>query len=297
MKTRKLLVSALITGLAFTACSNDDETVDMSNEIVRINASIGETASMLKATIDTDTGGGTFDKGDIWGMYAVVGGSRELDNNVYSVGSTQIFWNLISPTPTSLVSFTAYYPYSNTITNPEAYVFNAATESNSDLLVAPPVMESKSSGRDVNLTFKHAMHQLVIALDKSSEVTGNPLDAEITLLNMKSSAKVNLLTGTVDVAAASGTTNSYPMRTGGGIWLVAPQKLEKNTDWIQIKLAGKTYTYKVPAELTQLESGKRVTVTLILKGVSEVVSFGSATISEWVYQQPGIYDNVTGKQD
>lgn len=291
MKTKKLLVFALIAGLIFTACSNDDETVGMSNDIVQINGSISETTPKLKASIDPSTGAGTFDAGDIWGLYAVVGGNLALNNSIYTVGSTIIYWNSLSET--SPVTFAAHYPrITSTIANPEAYMFNAVTATNPDLLVTTPVTESKSSGNGVNLTFSHVMHQLVINLSKDTGIPGNLLDTEVTLLNMKSSAKVNLLAGTVDVAAAEGT-DSYSMKTGGGTWLVAPQELTAAADWIQLKLAGRTYKYKVPTELTQLESGKRVSITLTLKEGGDVVSL-SQTISEWVNQQPGISGDVIG---
>lgn len=288
MKTKTLLAATLIAALAFTACDKDSEPTDRS-DIVRINSAIN--GPLSRASIDPSTGAGTFDPGDIWGLYATVGGSHVLDNSIYTVGSTTIYWNGLSET--SPVTFAAHYPrITSTIANPEAYMFNAAKATDPDLLVTTPVTESKSSGNGVNLTFNHVMHQLVINLSKDLAVPGSLLNAEVTLLNMKSSAKVNLLAGTVDVSAASGA-DSYSMRTGGGNWLVAPQELTAGADWIQIELAGKTYKYKVPADLTQLESGKRVSITLTLKAGGDVVAL-SSTISEWVNQQPGISGDVIG---
>lgn len=288
MKTKNLFAFALIAGLTFSACSNDDEMVDMSNEIVQINASISETTPKLKASIDPYTGTGFFDNNDIWGLYATVNGNHVLNNSIYTVGSTTIYWNNLSDA--FPVTFAAHYPRMSTIANPEAYVFNAATATNPDLLVTAPV--TKSKGDNVDLTFNHVMHQLVINISKDPGIPGDLLDTEMTLLNMKSLAKVNLLTGTVDVAAASGTDN-YPMKTGGAIWLVAPQRLTAGAEWIQLQLEGKTYKFRVPADLTQLESGKRVSMTLNLKAGGDAVML-NRVISGWVNQQPEIYDDVIG---
>ena len=289
MKTKKLFLFALIAGFVFTACSKD-YSVATPDDIVNINGSISGT-NQVKASIDPYSGLGSFENGDIWGMYATISANHVLNNSEYTVGSTIIYWNSLSET--SSVTFSAHYPrITSTITDPEVYMFNAATAANPDLLVATPVTESKSSGSDVNLSFNHVMHQLMINLSKEPEILGNLLDTEVTLLNMKSSAKVNLLTGAVDLTAASGT-DSYPMKSGGGTWIVAPQQLTVGDEWIQLKLGVKTYIYRVPADLTQLESGKRVTISLTLKASGDAVAINK-DISGWVPQQLTINGDVIG---
>jgi len=256
MKTKKILAALLIGCICgFTACSNDDEILNPATDIVKISSSINEADPTTRASINDYTGIGNFEAGDTWGMYATVGGLHVLDNSVYTVGSTNLYWSALSET--APVTFAAHYPLiTSTITDPTAYMFNAATATNPDLLVATPV--TKSNGEAVDLTFNHVMHQLAIGISKDPEVPGSLFDAKVTLLNMKSSAKVNLLTGVVDASAASGT-DAYPVKDAAELFFVAPQQLTQGTDWIQIDLAGKTYIYKVPASLTELQSGKRTT--------------------------------------
>jgi len=290
MKTSKLLAVALIATLGFTACSNDDEIMNSSADIIKINSSINEAAPTTRATIDY-TGAGTFDPGDIWGMYATVGGSHVLTNSAYTVGTTSLLWSALSETVP--VTFAAHYPrITSTITDPTAYMFNAATATNPDLLVAAPV--TKSKGEAVDLTFNHVMHQLLINLSKGPEIPGSLFDVTVTLLNMKSSAKVNLLTGAVDVSAASGT-DAYPVKGAAEAFVVAPQQLTVGTDWIQLELDGKAYIFKVPASLTELQSGKRQVLTLTLKkkpdGTTTVILTDQG-ITGWVSQGGTIIGNA-----
>ena len=283
MKANKLLATTLIATMAFTACSNDDElTIDTSDDIVHINSSINATnGPNTRAVIDEYTGTGNFEQGDVWGLYTTVG--NYIEEHSYTVGSTTLVWKDLSET--NPVTFSAYYPYSPTlISDPENYVFNAAKATNPDLLVATPV--TKSKGEDVDLSFNHVMHQLVIQLSKGTEIPGSLFDAKVTLLNMKSSAKVNLLTGVVNASAASGD-DAYPIKDATEIFVVAPQLLTTGVDWIKIELAGKTYTFKVPTGLTELQSGKRVTLNLTLTKKPDgtaAVTFTNQGISKWIDQ-------------
>jgi len=262
MKTKKILAALLIGCICgFTACSNDDEILNSVADIVKINSSINGADPTTRAYINDYTGIGNFEAGDTWGMYATVGGSHVLTNSAYTVGTTNLLWSALSET--APVTFAAHYPLiTSTITDPTAYMFNAATVTNPDLLVATPV--TKSKGEAVDLTFNHVMHQLAINLSAGLEIPGSLFDVTVTLLNMKSSAKVNLLTGVVDVSAASGA-DAYPVKDVAELFFVAPQQLTQGTDWIQVDLAGKTYIFKVPASLTDLQSGKRQVLTLTLK--------------------------------
>jgi hypothetical protein len=85
--------------------------------------------------------------------------------------------------------------------------------------------------------------------------------------------------GTVDETAASGT-DSYPSVTNSRAeFIVAPQTLTAGTEMIDIQIAGKTFTCKVPAMLTALESGKKLQLTLSLTRYGVELQTGS--ISAW----------------
>lgn len=288
MKTSKLFVAALIAAMAFTACSQDDDVVTNDPNIVRFNASV-DGSIMTKASINPGTGEGTFENGDVWGVFGKITNplSWPLNNKQYTVGSSTLYWDDISMT--APVSFTAYYPAIAVMNDAPLYKFNVATAANPDLLLAGPVTAGK--GEAVNLNFRHAMHKLAFSLNKGN-APGNLWDAQITLLNMKSTAIVNMEDATVDIALAEGN-DAYPTKNLLEEFYVAPQDLTVGADWIKVELGGKTYICKVPASLnpgnaanpTRLESGKRLIVEVTLKvnpdtGKTEV-SISTTQISAW----------------
>jgi len=262
MRTSKLLTAALIAAMAFTACSQDDDVVTNDPNVVRFNASV-DGNMMTRASINSNTGAGIFENGDVWGVFGRIDSpsSWPLVNKQYTVGSTTLYWDDISMT--APVIFTAYYPAVASLPDAPVYKFNAATAANPDLLIAGPVTASK--GETVNLNFRHAMHRLSFNLHKDASLPGNILDAEFTLLNTKSTAYVNMTDATVDAAFAEGN-DAYPTKNiADANFYVAPQDLTVGADWIKVEVGGKTYILKVPADLssglnptnpTRLESGK-----------------------------------------
>jgi hypothetical protein len=269
MKAKSFFMAATIAALGLTACTNDDDVVTNDPNVVRFNASVDGNI-MTRASINPGTGSGSFENGDVWGIFGKIASpfSWPLINEHYTVGSTTLYWDDISMT--APVSFTAYYPATAVMDDAPIYKFNAATAANPDLLIAGPVTASK--GETVNLNFRHAMHQLAFNLDKDASIPGDILDAQFTLLNMKSTASVSMSDATVDVVYAEGN-DVYPTKGTGEFFYVAPQDLIVGANWIEIELAGKTYIVKVPANLnpnnstypTRLESGKKLIVDVTMK--------------------------------
>lgn len=277
MKTKKLFAITLIAALAFTACSNDEE-INNSPKEVKIVATIGTpTDSKLKAAFEND-GSGEFETGDefnlsCWSPTLGMGGMY-----TYQIGQTTLYWDEISSDGNS-IDFMAWYPtydFSGSFIQPYK-VANAATEAAKDLLIAPMVTVAKYN--QVNLQFKHVMHKLIISLGTNYYTAADLESAVITLKNLKSDAMVDFNNGTVDKTAASGT-DPYPSVTGGSAeFIIAPQTLTTGTEIIEIRIAGKTFTYKVPATLASLESGKKLQLTLLLTRYGVELQTGS--ISAW----------------
>lgn len=291
MNAKHFFMAALIAALGLTACSNDDDPVNGSDDLVRINSAVGQPTPVLRATFDY-TGAGSFDNGDTWGLYAYTGSNALLSNSVYTVGSTNLYWSDLSVTEP--VTFSAYYPRFSSVSDPEAFFHNVANAAYPDLLVAVPVTESKSSGNGVDLIFNHVMHRLSLSLTLG-DLPGTLAGATISLLNTKPSAKINLLTGEVDATAAGGV-GTYPEKDITDlIFIVAPQDLTPGTDWIKIELAdGNAYVYKVPADLTngadalhptRLKSGQWIKLMLTLKKGGSVEL--TQAISGWIDQHVG----------
>lgn len=269
MKLKKIFISVLVVPLAFTACSNDEEA-DYWRKEVKIVASIGPPADKQTRAFFTNDGSGALETGDIfnlsfWSQTLGTGGFYP-----YTIGSTTLYWDDISPDGNS-IDFTAWYPEYNWV---ESFIHSykvaeAATEAAKDLLMATMVTVAKHN--PVNLQFKHVMHKLTIVL-KADHYTSDELNnAVIRLKNLKSDAMVDFENGTVDETAAEGT-DAYPQKQGASTsFIVAPQDgLTTGTDFVKIEVEGKAYIYKVPANLTVLESGKQLSLTLTLKANGSV---------------------------
>lgn len=288
MKTRTLLAATLAATLALAGCSKNDEPDEPTRAAVNIRTSIGGTTDAgsfgSRAAIGAD-GSGNFEAGDVLGLYATAGTTAKLANSAYTVGSTALWWDELSMTDP--VAFAAYYPKAEAITDPAATIFNAATATNKDLLLATPVTASK--GEDVALAFRHAMHRLTVNL--STDIDGwNLATAQVSLAGMNASATVNITAGTVTPGEADATDGDYGTKTGASTtFVVAPQKVTADADWIQITMDGKQYVYKVPASitlpgggtapLTALESGKTLTLNLALTRSSVTLTCGD--IAAW----------------
>ena len=288
MKTRTLLAATLAATLALAGCSKNDEPDEPTRAAVNIRTSIGGTTDAgsfgSRAAIGAD-GSGNFEAGDVLGLYATAGTTAKLANSAYTVGSTALWWDELSMTDP--VAFAAYYPKAEAITDPAATIFNAATATNKDLLLATPVTASK--GEDVALAFRHAMHRLTVNL--STDIDGwNLATAQVSLAGMNASATVNITAGTVTPGEADATDGAYGTKTGASTTIVvAPQKVTADADWIQITMDGKQYVYKVPASitlpgggtapLTALESGKTLTLNLALTRSSVTLTCGD--IAAW----------------
>ncbi len=288
MKTRTLLAATLAATLALAGCSKNDEPDGPTRAAVNIRTSIGGTTDAgnfgSRAAISAD-GSGNFEAGDVLGLYVTVGATAKLANSAYTVGSTALWWDELSMTDP--VAFAAYYPKAEAITDPAAYIFNAATATNPDLLLATPVTASK--GEDVALAFRHAMHRLTVNL--STDIDGWDITtAQVSLAGMNASATVDITAGTVTLGEADATDGDYGTKTGASTtFVLAPQKVTADADWIQITMDGEQYVYKVPASitlpgggtapLTALESGKTLTLNLAL--TRDGVTLTTGDIAAW----------------
>lgn len=287
MKTKKLFAATLIAALTFTACSNDEE-IDNSRKEVKIVATIGApTDSKLKATFEND-GSGEFETGDEFNLSCWSPTLGMSSTYVYQVGQTTLYWDEIS-SDSNPIDFNAWYPvynFSGSLTQPYK-VADAATNEAKDLLMTPVVTVPKYG--TVSLQFKHVMHKLVIALGTNYYTFADLQNAVISLKNLKSDAMVNFQNGTVDATTASGTDLYQPATGSWAEFIVAPQTLTAGTEIIEILIAGKTFTYKVPGILTSLEGGKVLKLTLILTRYGVDLQTGS--ISAWG-EQGDIFDEI-----
>lgn len=308
--TAALLATLALAALASCTGESDDmpKGAILPEGAVHLTASIAGTTD-TRAVID-DTGKGTFADGDTWGMHTLADGKTVNDNLEYTYGTTVLYWEDLSRTAD--VTFLAHYPRQASVTDPAAYDFDVAAAAATDIRQADLLTASATGNRATNtadhpLTFRfeHRMHSLHINLTAGTGVTPADLaTARVTLQGMKSTARLNLTTGSVDPTAASGNT-PYPdgkmMQTPAGQWytslIVAPQAVTTGADWLQIRLGNDVYIYKVPATLTgstpltELRSGQRLTLNLTLIG-KHTVELTSGDIAAW-----GNQGNIDGSVD
>lgn len=280
--TARMLLAAL-PALLLAACSQDE---DAATPRTPINIRTAITAITPNATpqsrapqLDTDGSGNLAPGDEIY--LGILDAQGNIAGRAYTIGKTTLYWeDLGSLANYPPYTFYAYYPEDATTGNS----FNAATATNPDMLVATPVA-GINKGDDVDLVFFHAMHKLVVNL--STSVPGwDTKDARVTLLNMNAKVMVNVADAIVTPGDANNEKGNYPPRTGATTThILAPQHVATGTPWIQIELAGRLFTYAVPATLdggtplTTLESGKMLTLNLDL--TTDDVSLTTGEMSGW----------------
>lgn len=279
MKTNKLLVTALIAAMAFTACSNDED-VNSKGEEVKIVTSINGIGNGLqpKATLDPATGEGNLDTGDAISLHILNNTTQVFYTNLdYKVGVSKLYWDdIILNTGEGSFDFIAFYPNIDPI-DVDQNGFNVAEAVNPDLLSAfdPDV----SKGETVNLIFKHIMHRLEVKITSNYYNSTELKGANVSLQGLKSDAAVDKNTGEVDINSATGTS-LYGAKNGEkSIFIVAPQKLSAGADLLKIEIANKTFTYKVPSSVTSLESGKTLTINISIN--KDQLTITGQDIAQW----------------
>ncbi|MDR0333854.1 MAG: fimbrillin family protein [Dysgonamonadaceae bacterium] len=266
----KYFITTLLIATTLVACSDIDE-VDNSNlrNEVKIFASITERDAddpQSRANLD-GTGAGTIGNGKAIRLNYTNGTSS--GSMVYTFGETTLYWDdLIAEIGNPPFSFTAYYPV--VPADISATGFNVVTALDPDLLAAH--ISSVNDGQNVNLVFNHIMHKLVVNLTSSQGTfdATQLANATVTLQNLRSTAAINA-NGTVNINGASGN-DAYPFKRGANnSFIVAPQTFTTGTEILEIMLGGKTFTYKVPATLTELQIGRTLTLNLDMNEREEEV--------------------------
>ena len=280
MKTTNYLFVAFgVAALTLTACNNDDDVLNGGQEpgVVNIVTSINGPQTRV---VMNENGSGSFEDSKDKLKLAVYG-SGNADYQVdYTVGTTVLYWEDVEA-GAGIGPYTFGGWFTKTDLPATLTSFNAATASDPDLLLAAPAT-NVSKGETVNLNFKHAMHKLVVKVTYEGDFTGvNTDNVSIKPVGMNASAAINVQTGIVTPGEATDTDGDYAARTltnNACSFILAPQKLTKGAEWLEINLDGQTLTFYVPAsyttsgssteDLSQLNSGEVLTLNLTIKKVT-----------------------------
>ena len=277
MKTTNYLFAAFgAAALTLTACNNDDDVLNGGQEpgVMNIVTSINGPQTRVEMKED---GSGSFENTKDKLKLAVYG-SGNADYQVdYTVGTTVLYWeNVETGVGTGPYTFGGWFTKTGlpaTLTS-----FNAATASDPDLLLAAPAT-NVSKGATVNLNFKHAMHKLVVNVTYDGDFSNvDRNNVTIQPVGMNASAAIDVQRGIVTPGEATDTDGDYAAQTlinNACSFILAPQKLTTDAEWLEINLDGQTLTFNVPANyttsggsseaLTQLNSGEVLTLNLTIK--------------------------------
>ena len=280
MKTTNYLFVAFgAAALTLTACNNDDDVLNGGQEPGVVNIVTSINGPQTRVVMNND-GSGSFEDSKDKLKLAVYGSADAAYQVDYTVGATALYWEDVEAgVGTGPYTFGGWFTKTDlpaTLTS-----FNAATASDPDLLLAAPAT-NVSKGETVNLNFKHAMHKLVVNVTYDGDFTGvNTNNVSIKPVGMNASAAINVQTGIVTPGEATDTDGDYAAQTlinNACSFILAPQKLTKGAEWLEINLDGQTLTFYVPASyttsgssteaLSQLNSGEVLTLNLTIKKVA-----------------------------
>lgn len=282
MKTTNYLFVAFgAAALTLTACNNDDDVLNGGQEPGVVNIVTSINGPQTRVVMNED-GSGSFTDGDKikLGVFNLdLGRADEYD---YTIGSTKLYWEDVATKIGEADGYKFGGWYANPLPNNLLAMpnFDVAAAEDPDLLLATPA--TAAVGETVNLVFKHAMHKLVVNVTYDGDFTGvNTNNVSIKPVGMNASAAINVQTGIVTPGEATDTDGDYAAQTlinNACSFILAPQKLTTDAEWLEINLGGQPLTFNVPANyttsggsteaLSQLNSGEVLTLNLTIKKVS-----------------------------
>lgn len=277
----RLALTAIMTGLGFSACSNEVEEVLTQESEIRLTSEITPSSRVTEeyqstqfesdrpigVTITGSKSGNDY-VNKLWTADGIGGLSTE--NKVYWANTN--------------IDLIAYHPYNEEWTQVTTYNFSVKTDQseaadylNSDLLFAKNENVTKTENA-ISLTFSHKLAKINVTLQPEySEMDLS--DAVISICNTKTSTTINLSDGTVP-ENASGEIKE--IKAGVGLTasaIVVPQTVVSGTQFIKVVLGNKTFYYTLPTD-KQLKSGYSHNYTLTVKETALEIT-NSSNINDW----------------
>ena len=241
------------------------------------------------ATTMTRATDNAFETGDNVGLFVVnepnslLLNGNHVDNCKFTFDGTkwnagkEIFWL----DETTKADFYCYYPYTSSVSSISDFPFKVNQDQTSESgYKASDFMWGKINGiaptpDPVMITVNHGMSCLIINLKAGTGWKDDDINkAEVTLCDLKTSAKISLTDGTV--TADGNESDVKPNFLGNGVFraLVVPQKVS-DTKLVKIKVGENTYTLKTTIDM---RSGKQHTCTVVVNRTSEGINIG---IGSW----------------
>ena len=297
MKKFKFLYIAA-AALLFAACANEEDGIGNSGPVAAtVQADIVK--NVTRTTVDD-----TWSKNDAIGVYASSSGYTTGDNKKYVTTNGDGTFeaadnnNIIYFKDNKETTFSAYYPYSESLTDGKMDWNMAEVEANqpckADVLFASGATASKASPT-VNFTdaehrFKHCMSLVEFKIKPGQGVKNNNYKFNrLELKGIFTSGKFDTKTGSVETVGNRGSIgrNFYDVSFENEerfAYIMLPQSLESNKMDIDIYLllydSEVKYTTSItPTTNGQFEGGKKYTYNITVKNTG--ITIENANIVPW----------------
>ena len=295
-KFRFLYIAA--AALLFAACANEEDGIG-NNGPVAATVQADIVKNITRATTDD-----TWSKNDAIGVYATSSGNTTGDNKKYVTTNGDGTFeaadnnNIIYFKDNKETTFSAYYPYSESLTDGKMDWNMAAVEANqpckADVLFASGATASKASPTvnftDVEHRFKHCMSLVEFKIKPGQGVKYN--NYKFNRLELKGifrSGKFDTRTGSVETAGDRGPIIlnfddvSFESEKSFA-YIMLPQSLESNKMDIEIYLLLNDSEVKYTTPITpstngQFEGGKKYTYNITVKNTG--ITIEKANIVPW----------------
>ena len=304
-KFRFLYIAA--AALLFAACANEEDGIG-NNGPVAATVQADIVKNVTRATTDD-----TWSKNDAIGVYATSSGNTTGDNKKYVTTNGDGTFeaadnnNIIYFKDNKETTFSAYYPYSESLTDGKMDWNMAEVEENqpcmADVLFASGATASKASPivnfTDIEHRFKHCMSLVEFKIKPGQGVKYN--NYKFNRLELKGifrSGKFDTRTGSVETAGDRGPIirNFYDVSFESEksfAYIMLPQSLESNKMDIEIYLllndSEVKYTTPItPSTSGQFEGGKKYTYNITVKNTG--ITIEDAFIYPWENGDSGNLD-------
>ena len=299
MKKFKFLYIAT-AALLFAACANEEDGIGNSGPVAAtVQADISNNIK-TRGTADNNS----WTAGDAIGVYASSSGYTTGDNKKYVTTNGDGTFeaadnnNIIYFKDNKETTFSAYYPYSESLTDGKMDWNMAEVKENqpcmADVLFASGATASKASPivnfTDIEHRFKHCMSLVEFKIKpRQGVIYNNYKFNRLELKGIFTSGKFDTRTGSVETAGDRATLtrvfNDVPFESEESFaYIMLPQSLESNKMDIEIYLLlndseVKYTTHITPSTNGQFEGGKKYTYNISVKNTG--ITIEDATIYPW----------------
>lgn len=280
MKKVSFIILGATAPLLLHSCNTNDTAgtpPSTTDRTIGIDTYIEATSLMGQYTpVLNEEGQGNFADGSSFTLQISTPDGVRSNCFDYTVGSTVLYWKNLALAPEDeTVHFAACYPM-QTLAEGQ-FTFDLMTADEKDLLLARTTEVPVGTETPVPLTFRHAMHRLVVRFS-ADPGTGPELNEVQTVCTALASCEVNLNDGLLDTkGACQGTFTGIGSQVD---FLIVPQSPADVS--LEVTAGSSSRSFSL-ADLTPqydiLEGGMQLTVNLTL--VNGTIELAGTTIAGW----------------